>query len=265
MTDRPLVAIDGVTKDFVTRHGLSQVSRRTRAVDDVHLDIRRGESLGLVGESGSGKTTLGRVVLRLLAPTAGAVRFDGIDVHRADAATLRALRRRMQVVFQDSSGALDPRQTVGNAVGEPMRAHRLHNPREVPARVRQLFDDVGLDHALVSRYPHELSGGQRQRVGIARALSVAPEFLVLDEPVTALDVSIQAQVLNLLADLRERHQLTYLFIAHDLAVVRYLCDTVAVLHQGRIVEAGPRDTIFDDPSDPYTRRLLSAVRGTQAP
>ena len=265
MTDRPLVAIEGVTKDFVSRHGMAQVPRRIRALDDVHLEIRRGESLGLVGESGSGKTTLGRIVLRLVAPTAGTVRYDGIDVHRADAAALGALRRRMQLVFQDAAGALDPRQAVGAAVAEPMLVHRLHDAREVPARVRQLFDDVGLDPDLQSRYPHELSGGQRQRVGIARALSVGPEFLVLDEPVSALDVSVQAQVLNLLADLRERHGLTYLFIAHDLAVVRHLCETVAVLHRGRIVETGPRDTIFDDPRDAYTVRLLEAVRGVRTP
>jgi peptide/nickel transport system ATP-binding protein len=261
MTDQVLVSVTGLRKVFVVRSGPLRAPRAVPALDGIDLQLRRGVTTGLVGESGSGKTTLARLLMGLASPTAGTVHFDGIDVHRTDPDTLRALRRRMQLVFQDAAGSLNPRMTVGRAVREPMIVHRLHHPSTLDDRVDALFDDVGLDPALKAKFPHELSGGQRQRVGIARALSVQPEFLVLDEPVSALDVSIQAQVLNLLADLRERHGLTYLFIAHDLAVVRHLCDTVAVMYRGRIVEAGPRNAIFAEQLHPYTANLLAAVPG----
>jgi oligopeptide/dipeptide ABC transporter ATP-binding protein len=231
-------------------------------VCDVTLTIGRGETVALVGESGSGKTTLGRIVLRLLAPTSGAVTFDGQDVLAADRRALRALRRRMQVVFQDSAGSLNPRIRAGRAVGEPLEAHGLADRHGADGRVRELFSEVGLDPGLMGKYPHELSGGQRQRVGIARALALNPEFLVLDEPVSALDVSVQAQVLNLLADLRERHRLTLLFIAHDLAVVRHIAHRVAVMFAGRIVEQAPADVLFTAPRHPYTTQLLAAAAVT---
>ncbi len=254
-----LLAVDRLTKTFRAGGGLLGRRHTIRAVDDVSLEIARGESLGLVGESGSGKTTLGRLILRLLDPDSGTVRFDGTDVLAADRRTLRALRRRMQIVFQDSAGSLNPRMTIGAAVREPIAVHRLARGDALDTRVRNLFGEVGLDPTLMARYPHELSGGQRQRAGIARALSVEPEFVVLDEPVSALDVSVQAQVLNLLADLRERRSLTYLFIAHDLAVVRHLADRVAVMYFGAVVEAAETTPLFANPAHPYTATLLAAV------
>jgi ABC-type glutathione transport system ATPase component len=259
VSEPPLVRVEGVSKTFRSGGGLFGRARTLQAVRDVSLTIARGETLGLVGESGSGKTTLGRILLRLLEPTAGTVLFDGQDVFGLDRRRLRALRRRMQIVFQDAAGSLNPRMRVGRAVREPLLVHRLCRGADADARVRELFEEVGLSHDLIDTYPHQLSGGQRQRVGIARALSLRPDFLVLDEPVSALDVSVQAQVLNLLADLRERHGLTYLFIAHDLAVVQHLAERVAVMYQGRIVEAGPRDAVFSDPEHPYTVRLLESV------
>jgi oligopeptide/dipeptide ABC transporter ATP-binding protein len=228
----------------------------------VSLSIGRGETLGLVGESGSGKTTLGRLMLRLVQPTGGTVRYGGQDVFALDARALRALRRHMQIVFQDSSGSLNPRMRVGAAVKEPIVVHRLATGSDANRRVEELFGEVGLDASLMGSYPHELSGGQRQRVGIARALSVEPGFLVLDEPVSALDVSVQAQVLNLLADLKERRGLTYLFIGHDLAVVRHLADRVAVMYFGRIVEQAPTASLYEKPLHPYTKTLLSSVPST---
>jgi oligopeptide/dipeptide ABC transporter ATP-binding protein len=260
-----LVSIARVSKTFRTGGGVLGTRRSLEAVRDVSLDIARGETLALVGESGSGKTTLGRIVLRLLAPTAGTVLFDGEDVHAADRRALRALRRRMQIVFQDAAGSLNPRIRVGHAVREPLEAHRLAARDDADARVRRLFSEVGLEPALLERFPHELSGGQRQRVGIARALALEPEFLVLDEPVSALDVSVQAQVLNLLADLRGRHRLTLLFIAHDLAVVRHVADRVAVMYAGRIVEEAPADPLFRAPRHPYTVQLLAAAAGFTPP
>ena len=256
---QPLVQIEDLTKEFRTGGGLFQGKHVVRAVDGVDLVIEHGETIGLVGESGSGKTTLGRILLRLLEPTSGVVRFDGQDIFALDAKALRGLRRRMQIVFQDSSGSLNPRMRVGHAVREPIVVHRLHRGPDADRRVEELFGEVGLDRSLVRAYPHELSGGQRQRVGIARALAVEPEFLVLDEPVSALDVSVQAQVLNLLADLKERYGLTYLFIAHDLAVVRHLADRVAVMYAGKLVEVAPAAALYAEPRHPYTQVLLSSV------
>ena len=257
--DSPLVEISNLVKEFRGGGGWFAKRHTVRAVDDVSLSIDQGETLGLVGESGSGKTTLGRLILRLLEPTSGTVRYDSRDVFTLDARALRALRRHMQLVFQDSSGSLNPRMRVGAAVKEPITVHRLYTGADVDHRVTQLFSEVGLDPSLVASYPHELSGGQRQRVGIARALSVEPDFLVLDEPVSALDVSVQAQVLNLLADLKERRGLTYLFIGHDLAVVRHLADRVAVMYFGQIVEQAPTASLYEKPYHPYTKTLLSSV------
>ena len=259
MTAKPLLDVRDLVREFHVDQGWFGKRRVLRAVDGVSLTIAPGEALGLVGESGSGKTTLGRSILRLIEPTSGTVRFDDTDVLALDAARLRALRRRMQIVFQDPYGALNPRMTVGAAVREPIEVHRLARGTEADARVASLFREVGLDPSYVDHYPHELSGGQRQRVGIARALAVEPQFIVLDEPVSALDVSVQAQVLNLLADLREQRQLTYLFIAHDLAVVRHLADHVAVMYLGRIMETARAADIYDSPLHPYTRALLSAI------
>jgi len=228
-------------------------------VSHVSFDIAPGQTLGLVGESGCGKTTLGRTILRLIEPDAGRVIVDGADVFALKPPELRALRRRMQVVFQDPYGSLNPRMSVRQALAEPLVIHRLANGAEREQRIFALLDEVGLDRRLAGSYPHELSGGQRQRVGIARALSVEPKFLVLDEPVSALDVSVQAQVLNLLADLQQRRRLTYLFIAHDLAVVRQIADHVAVMYLGKIVELAPAAELYRGPRHPYTTSLLSAV------
>jgi oligopeptide/dipeptide ABC transporter ATP-binding protein len=233
--------------------GLGRQRPPVRAVDGVSFTIASGRTLGLVGESGSGKTTVGRTMLRLQEPTSGTVLFDGNDVFALDASRLRALRRRMQIVFQDPYSSLNPRMTVGETLREPLEIHGL------AGEVAALLDEVGLDAVFAKRYPHELSGGQRQRVGIARALSVEPQFVVCDEPVSALDVSVQAQVLNLLADLQARRRLTYLFIAHDLAVVRHIADDVAVMYLGKIVEHAPAAEIDAQPRHPYTRALLSAV------
>lgn len=259
MTETPLVEVNGLVKEFRARRGPFGRRSTIRAVDGVSLTIDPGEAVGLVGESGSGKTTFGRCVLRLTEPSSGSVRFDGTDVLVLDARTLRPLRRRMQIVFQDPFGSLNPRMTVGAAVREPLEVHRLARGSEATTRMETLLREVGLDGSFAGRYPHELSGGQRQRVGIARALSLEPDFLVLDEPVSALDVSVQAQVLNLLGDLRERRRLTYLFIAHDLAVVRHLTNRVAVMYLGRLMEVGLTAALFDRPTHPYTVSLLSAV------
>jgi len=232
-----------------------------KAVDDISFKIRRGETLGLVGESGSGKTTTGRCILRLYRPTAGQILFEGHDISRLPGRKIRPFRRRMSLIFQDPFGSLDPRQSAGSIVGEPLKVHHLvNNGHEYRERVEELFRMVGLDPSMADRVPHEFSGGQRQRIGVARALACAPSLIVCDEPVSALDVSIQAQITNLLGELQEKiEDLTYLFIAHDLSVVRYISDRVAVMYLGRIVELTDSVTLYENPLHPYTKALLSAV------
>ena len=256
-----LVEARGLSKAFEMRGGLSLFGARpsVRAVSDVSLTLRRGEAVGLIGESGSGKSTVGRLVLGLLQPTAGAVSFDGVDLAGAPPAMVRMLRRRMQLVFQDPYSSLDPRRTVGDQIADGLVIHETGTPGERRARVAALLRQVGLmpDHA--ARYPNAFSGGQRQRIGIARALATKPELLVADEPVSALDVSVQAQVLELLAHLRTELGLSLLFISHDLSAVRHLCDRIVVLYLGRVMEEGPAAQVYAKPRHPYTRALLSAV------
>ena len=258
----PLVEVRGLQMHFPISEGVVLARRigEVKAVDGVDFSIARGETLGLVGESGCGKTTTGRCILRLEKPTAGQILFDGENVADMPRRGLVALRRRMQVIFQDPYSSLNPRMKVGDIIAEPIKVHGVESDtRRRRERVRELLSVCGLDPKFTDRYPHEMSGGQRQRVGIARALALDPEFIVCDEAVSALDVSIQAQVVNLLEDLRERFNLTYLFIAHDLSVVRHLCHRVAVMYLGRIVEMAECDELFDNPLHPYTQALLAAV------
>jgi oligopeptide transport system ATP-binding protein len=255
----PFLDVCHLTKDFSRRRGLFGKDATLRAVDDVSFTIEKGETFGLVGESGSGKTTTGRCILRLIEPTSGEVFFDGRDVLRLSRSDLRRLRRDMQIVFQDPYSSLNPRMRVGSIVEEPLIIHKLGSRTERRARVRELFDLVGLNADHLMRYPHEFSGGQRQRIGLARALALNPSLIIADEPVSALDVSVQAQVVNLLMDLQQRLALTYLFIAHDLRLVEHICSRVAVMYLGRIVEMGATAKLFASPQHPYTRALLSAI------
>ncbi len=260
-SDRVLLEVRGLKMWFPITQGLV-LQRRVgdiRAVDGLDFSIRRGETLGLVGESGCGKSTTGRAILQLYRPTAGQVLFEGTDLTRLRGEALRRMRRRMQMIFQDPYASLNPRMTVGNIVGEPLEVHNIGKPEERRQRVQELLEVVGLNPYFVNRYPHEFSGGQRQRIGVARALAVNPDFIVCDEPISALDVSIQAQIINLLEELQDKFGLTYLFIAHDLSVVRHISDRVAVMYLGKIVELTTRDELYSNPLHPYTKALLSAV------
>lgn len=256
----PLVRVENLTKRFSVRIGAYGEKRATvHALDDVSFTVHRGETMGLVGESGCGKSTAGLTLLQLHRPTAGKVFFEDREVTGLSEKEMRPLRQKMQIIFQDPYSTLSPRMTIGNAIGEPLWLHELATEQGTQERIAELLDDVGLNPAYTFRYPHEFSGGQRQRICIARALACEPEFVVCDEPISALDVSIQAQIINLLQDLQEEYHLTYLFIAHDLAVVRHICDRVAVMYLGRVVEMAPKARLFDSPLHPYTNALLQAV------
>jgi oligopeptide/dipeptide ABC transporter ATP-binding protein len=252
---KPILAVEELVKIYPARSGKGEV----RAVDGVSFTLSPGETLGIVGESGCGKSTLARLILRLIEPTSGSVRFEGEDLSSYGGAALRSLRRDMQIVFQDPYASLDPRMTIGSIIAEPLDIHGIGTRRSRPDRVRELLDLVGLDEAAARRYPHEFSGGQRQRVGIARALALEPKLLILDEPVSALDVSIQSQILNLLVDLKERLNLSYIFISHDLSVVEHVSDQVTVMYLGRIVETGEASRVLNAPLHPYTQALVSAI------
>ena len=244
-----------ITRGIVFQRQIGQV----KAVDGIDFFIKRGQTLGLVGESGCGKTTTGRAIAQLYRPTAGKVLFEGEDLCQMSGERLRRMRRKMQMIFQDPYASLNPRMTVGNIIGEPLIVHKLAKGRELRERVQELLRVVGMNPYFVNRYPHEFSGGQRQRIGVARALAVRPSFIICDEPISALDVSIQAQIINLLKDLQEQFSLTYLFIAHDLSVVRHISDRVVVMYLGKLMELTDRDELYHHPLHPYTEALLSAV------
>jgi peptide/nickel transport system ATP-binding protein/oligopeptide transport system ATP-binding protein len=262
----PLVQVRGLVKHFPIERGV--MLRRSvgaiRAVDGIDFDVHAGETFGIVGESGSGKSTTARLIARLLDPTAGEVWFDGRNITSLRGSCLKLLRRELQMVFQDPYSSLNPRRTIGSIVAEPLAIHRVEPDRAARRRaVHELLDMVGLNPEHYNRYPHEFSGGQRQRIGIARALALGPKLLIADEPVSALDVSIQAQVLNLLGDLQRRLGLTLVFISHDLSVVRHMCDRIAVMHDGKIVETASNQELYGSPRDPYTRELLAAIPGAR--
>ena len=260
-----LVELENLFKRFAVKQGVfSRGKAEVHAVEGVNLTVRRGETLGIVGESGCGKSTTARLMLRLLDPTAGTVRFDGTDISTLSQRALRPLRREMQMIFQDPYASLNPRKRVGQIVEDPFRIHRSLSSKQVRGRVRELLEVVGLSPDHVNRYPHEFSGGQRQRIGVARALALNPQLIVADEPVSALDVSIQAQVINLLDDLQDEFELTYVFIAHDLGVVHHVSDRIAVMYLGVVVEVGPSDPLFLEPIHPYTEALLSAIPAIEA-
>lgn len=255
-----LLRVENLVKHFPINRGLLQRQvGAVRAVDDISFDIKRGETLGLVGESGCGKSTTGRSVLQLYRPTSGKVDFEGVDLVRIKGEELRRTRRKMQMIFQDPYASLNPRMKVGDIIGEPLMVHSIATGKEIEDRVAHLLELVKLNPSFANRYPHEFSGGQRQRIGVARALSSQPSFIVCDEPISALDVSIQAQVVNLLEELQEQFNLTYLFIAHDLSMVRHISNRVAVMYLGVIVELADRDGLYYEPLHPYTQALLSAV------
>jgi oligopeptide transport system ATP-binding protein len=260
-TNGALLQVRDLQKHFPVRSGVlfERTIDYVKAVDGVSFDIAEGETLGLVGESGSGKSTTGYCVLQLLKPTSGSIVFEGTELTKLGRVQLRRMRRELQIVFQDPYSSLDPRMTVGDIVAEPLVVHNIGTKRDRRARVRELLDVVGFNPTYTNRYPHEFSGGQRQRIGIARALALSPKLIVCDEPVSALDVSIQAQILNLLKDLQRDFGLTYLFIAHDLAVVRSMSDRIAVMNRGELVEIGPAEEVYTNPRDDYTKALLSAV------
>jgi oligopeptide transport system ATP-binding protein len=255
----PLVEVRNLVKEFPGRGGLFRRAPAMRAVDDVSFAIAPGETFGLVGESGSGKTTTGRCLIRLIEPTSGEITFRDMDVRALSGRELRRARRHFQIVFQDPYSSLNPRMRAGTIIEEPLIIHKVGNKDERLTRVFELLELVGLDRAAFTKYPHEFSGGQRQRIGLARAIALEPALVVCDEPVSALDVSVQAQVVNLLLDLQKRLSLTYLFIAHDLRLVRQICDRVAVMYRGRLVEVAPAETLFSAPAHPYTQALLSAI------
>jgi len=260
-SDEPVILdVRGLRTYFPIRKGfLQRVVGHHKAVDGVSFTIRRGETLGLVGESGCGKTTVGRTILALQQATGGEVLFEGKDVFRQDSASMRRLRRDMQIIFQDPGGSLNPRMRVGSIVGEPLEVHGMASGDELRERVEALLERCGLWRAAADRYPHEFSGGQRQRIGIARALALQPKMIVCDEPTSALDVSVQSEILNLLADLQQQFGLSYLFISHDMAVIHHICDRIAVMKDGKIVEEGSREDVIGNPQHPYTKRLLLAV------
>ncbi len=258
---RPLLEVSNLVKHFPIKQGIifAHEVGRVRAVDDVSFTVREGETLGLVGESGCGKSTVCRTVLKLLEPTSGSIRFEGREISGLGAGDMRPLRREMQIIFQDPYASLNPRRRVGEIVGDPLRLHGLASGDELRDRVEDLLQRVGLGPEHYNRYPHEFSGGQRQRIGIARALALQPKLVICDEPVSALDVSIQAQIINLLQDLQDEFELTYVFVAHDLGVVRHVSDRIAVMYLGKIVEIGPAEEVYSKPIHPYTLSLLAAL------